>query len=47
MPRYVRTPILSDTVIEFLEGKGVKFATVDDCVQSMLRLGSEKDINGM
>lgn len=44
--RYVRTPILSDTIIDYLEGKGVKFATVDDCASTMLRIASEPSING-
>ncbi|KAJ3530540.1 hypothetical protein NM208_g9282 [Fusarium decemcellulare] len=45
-PWYVRTPILSDDVIDFLEGKGVKFATVDDCARAMLHIASDKTING-
>lgn len=46
MSRYVRTPILSDAILEYLEGKGVKFATVDDCTSTMLRIASEPSING-
>jgi len=45
-PWYVRTPILSDAVVGFLQGKGVKFATIDDCKNTMLRIASEKNING-
>lgn len=44
--RYVRTPILSDKVVEYLESKGVKFATVDDCARAMLQLASRKEVNG-
>lgn len=32
--------------MEYLESKGVKFATVDDCVNAMLRIASETNING-
>ncbi|KAH8896921.1 short chain dehydrogenase reductase [Thozetella sp. PMI_491] len=45
-PWYVRTPILSDKIIEYLESKGVKFATVEDCAKAMLKIGSDKLING-
>ncbi|KAH6977416.1 short chain dehydrogenase reductase [Ilyonectria sp. MPI-CAGE-AT-0026] len=45
-PWYVRTPILSDKVIQYLESKGVNFATVDDCARAMVHIASDKDING-
>ncbi|VUC23914.1 unnamed protein product [Clonostachys rosea] len=45
-PWYVRTPILSDKTVESLQSKGVKFATVDDCAMAMLRIATNKEING-
>lgn len=42
----MRTPILTETVVEFLQGKGVRFANVDDCASAMLRIASEKSLNG-
>ncbi|KAF7557421.1 hypothetical protein G7Z17_g638 [Cylindrodendrum hubeiense] len=45
-PWYVRTPILSDRIIQYLESKGVNFATVDDCARAMLHIASDKEING-
>lgn len=45
-PWYVRTPILSAKVIEYLQGKGVKFATVDDCARAMLNIAADQSIHG-
>ncbi|KAF2020074.1 short chain dehydrogenase reductase [Aaosphaeria arxii CBS 175.79] len=45
-PWYVRTPILSDVVVDFLQDKGVKFATIEDCANTMLRIASVKGTNG-
>ncbi|KAJ4244010.1 hypothetical protein NW762_014623 [Fusarium torreyae] len=45
-PWYVKTPILSSRIIDYLVGKGVKFATVEDCCNAMLRIASDKTING-
>ncbi|KAH6871219.1 short chain dehydrogenase reductase [Thelonectria olida] len=45
-PWYVRTHILSSKIIEYLESEGVKFATVEDCAKAMLRIASDKEING-
>ncbi|CAK7238081.1 hypothetical protein SEUCBS140593_010310 [Sporothrix eucalyptigena] len=45
-PWYVRTPILSEKIIEYLEGKGVHFATVDDCARAMLNIASDTTIHG-
>lgn len=44
--RYVRTPILSDKVIAYLESKGVKFATVEDCARAMIQIAARKEVNG-
>lgn len=45
-PWYVRTLILSDKVVSFVEGKGVVFATVDDCARAMLNLAVDARIYG-
>ncbi|KAF7541614.1 hypothetical protein G7054_g432 [Neopestalotiopsis clavispora] len=45
-PWYVRTPILSDKVIEYLVSKGVNFARVEDCASAMLMLAARKEISG-
>jgi hypothetical protein len=44
--RYVRTPILPQPVQDFLDGKGVNFALVDDAARAMLLLASDRTING-
>jgi len=44
--RFVHTPILSDQVVEHLKNQGIKFATVEDCAQAMLRIVTDKSING-
>ncbi|KAK9422985.1 putative Short chain dehydrogenase reductase [Seiridium unicorne] len=45
-PWYVRTPILPDSVIEYLASKGVKFARVEDCARAMLNIVADEGING-
>lgn len=45
--RYVRTPILDQGIQDFLDGKGVGFATVDDTCTAMLRIASDITVNGM
>lgn len=45
-PWYVRTPILSAKIIDYLESKGVKFATVDDCARAMLNIAADPSIHG-
>ncbi|OAL34961.1 hypothetical protein AYO20_05676 [Fonsecaea nubica] len=45
-PWYIRTPILSQKVQEFLDGKGVGFALVEDCCRAMLFIASDPTING-
>lgn len=37
---------MSPTVIAHLEAKGVKFSLKEDCATAMLRLASDKSING-
>lgn len=44
--RYVRTPILSDKVVEYLVSKGVKFARVEDCASAILMIASHQEIQG-
>lgn len=46
-PRYVRTPILSESMQDFLDGKGVGFALVEDACKAMLRIASDTTVNGM
>ncbi|EFX06215.1 short chain dehydrogenase reductase [Grosmannia clavigera kw1407] len=45
-PWYVRTPILSQKIIAYLESKGVKFATVEDCAHAMIQIAARKEVNG-
>ncbi|KAF4121449.1 NAD(P)-dependent dehydrogenase, short-chain alcohol dehydrogenase family [Geosmithia morbida] len=45
-PWYVVTPIISDLAVRFLESKGVKFATKEDCASAMLSIASMRDLNG-
>lgn len=44
--RYVRTPILTDTVAEYLISKGINFALPEDCAKAMLVFASDRSING-
>jgi len=45
-PWYVRTPILNKDIQEFLDGKGVGFATVEDTCKAMLKIASDTTVNG-
>ncbi|TVY36533.1 5'-hydroxyaverantin dehydrogenase [Lachnellula subtilissima] len=45
-PWYVRTPILGEEIQAYLVGKGVEFATVEDCTKAMLKIASDTTING-
>ncbi|TVY17128.1 5'-hydroxyaverantin dehydrogenase [Lachnellula arida] len=45
-PWYVRTPILGQEIQAYLVGKGVEFATVEDCAKAMLKIASDTTING-
>jgi len=44
--RFVHTPILDDRAVEHLKNQGIKFATVEDCAQAMLRIVTDKSVNG-
>ncbi|KAH8703862.1 short chain dehydrogenase reductase [Talaromyces proteolyticus] len=45
-PWYVRTPILSKDIQDYLDGKGVGFALVEDSAKAMLKIASDASING-
>ncbi|OQU97178.1 hypothetical protein CLAIMM_03153 [Cladophialophora immunda] len=45
-PWYIQTPILPQPVQDYLDGKGVGFALVEDCCKAMLIIASDKTING-
>lgn len=45
-PWYVKTAILSAEVFEDIKSKGVEFATTEDAGQCLLRLLSDKTVNG-
>ncbi|KAN0089650.1 short chain dehydrogenase reductase [Hyaloscypha variabilis] len=45
-PWFVRTPILDQGIQDFLDGKGVGFATVDDACTAMLKIASDTTVNG-
>lgn len=45
-PRYVRTPILSNVIQEYLDGKGVGFALTEDACKAMLKIASDPLVNG-
>lgn len=44
--RYVKTPILSKDIQDYLDGKGVSCALVEDCARAMLYIASDSSING-
>lgn len=44
--RYIRTPILPQKVQDYLDGKGIGFALVEDCCKAMLLIASDTTING-
>jgi arabinogalactan endo-1,4-beta-galactosidase len=43
---YTKTTIISQAVIDRLESKGVKFSLKEDCAAAMLRIATDKSING-
>ncbi|KAL6244013.1 hypothetical protein RBB50_008882 [Rhinocladiella similis] len=45
-PWYTKTTILKPAVIERLSSKGVEFAEVEDCTTAVLRIATDKSING-
>ena len=44
--RYTQTTIMSPAVVERLKSKGVEFSLVEDCTAAMLRIATDKTING-
>lgn len=46
MPVYTKTNIISQAVIDRLESKGVKFSLKEDCAAAMLRIATDRSING-
>jgi hypothetical protein len=46
LPVYTKTTIISQAVIDRLESKGVKFSLKEDCAAAMLRIATDKSING-
>jgi NAD(P)-dependent dehydrogenase (short-subunit alcohol dehydrogenase family) len=46
-PWFVKTPIMSEAVMEGLLKKGVKFAELGDAKTAALRLAGDKSVNGM
>lgn len=47
LQRYTKTTILSPAVVEHLESKGVEFSLVEDCAAAMVRISTDKSINGV
>lgn len=45
-PWFIRTKIMSDTVIKFLEGRNVEFAAVDDSAGAILRMITDPKVTG-
>ncbi|KAL4884902.1 hypothetical protein BJY04DRAFT_180948 [Aspergillus karnatakaensis] len=45
-PWYVRTSILSKEAFDHVEGLGIEFAKAEDAGECLLRILSDKDING-
>jgi short chain dehydrogenase len=45
-PWYTKTSIMSDAVIERLSSKGVEFSLTGDCAAAMLKIATDKEING-
>lgn len=46
-PRYTQTTIMSAAVVERLKSKGVEFSLREDCTAAMIRIATDKTINGM
>jgi NAD(P)-dependent dehydrogenase (short-subunit alcohol dehydrogenase family) len=44
--RFIETKILSKQAVEHLSGQGVKFATVEDAGQCLMRIVSDPKVNG-
>jgi hypothetical protein len=46
MRRYTQTSIMSAAVAERLKSKGAEFSLREDCAAAMLRIATDKSING-
>jgi hypothetical protein len=46
MRRYTQTSIMSAAVAERLKSKGIEFSLREDCAAAMLRIATDKSING-
>lgn len=46
-PRYTQTTIMSAAVVERLTSKGVEFSLREDCTAAMIRIATDKTINGV
>lgn len=44
--RYVLTPIMSPEVAKYLQSKNIEFAEASDAAKAMLRIASDRTING-
>jgi NAD(P)-dependent dehydrogenase (short-subunit alcohol dehydrogenase family) len=44
--RYIRTPIMSEQVQQRVESMGVEFALQEDALKTMLRISSDREVNG-
>ena len=45
-PWFIQTRIMSDQVVEVLQGKGIVFAEKADAAAAVLHLASDRSING-
>jgi NAD(P)-dependent dehydrogenase (short-subunit alcohol dehydrogenase family) len=45
--RYTQTTIMSAAVVERLKSKGVEFSLREDCTAAMLKIATDKTVNGM
>ncbi|TVY51496.1 5'-hydroxyaverantin dehydrogenase [Lachnellula cervina] len=45
-PWYIKTPIMSEAVVNHVLSKGVLFALLEDACKAVLRVASDKSING-
>lgn len=45
-PWFVRTPLMTEGAMQHLESKGVDFAAEEDAVKTVLRIASDKTLNG-
>jgi hypothetical protein len=45
-PWVINTPILPEGVAEYLEARGGEFALAEDAAKVMLKIASDRDVNG-